>query len=209
MRKFVLFLLFLLCACTFVDDASGRESEYLVKKVISGDTIQLESGEIVRYLGINAPELYRRKEGGAEFYAREALKYNKKLVFMKKVRIEYDVEKKDSQGRLLGYVFVKSLFVNGELVKLGYARAVVKPPNVKYRDLLVDYQKKAAEQEKGLWQEKKRDSEESYIGNKRSYQLHRPSCKLVGKIPEKNRIIFRSRADAIRIGYVPCKQCKP
>lgn len=182
--------------------------EYVVRKVIDGDTVQLDNGETVRYLGIDAPELFP-KEGGAEFYAKEAARYNKKLVFMKKVRLEFDVEKKDQYGRTLAYVFVKDLFVNGELVKHGYAKAMIKPPNIKYKDMLLSYQKKVMDDERGLWQEKKRETEASYIGNKRTYTLHRPSCKLISKIFDKNKIIFRSRMDAIKIGYTPCKICKP
>jgi methylphosphotriester-DNA--protein-cysteine methyltransferase len=65
------------------------------------------------------------------------------------------------------------------------------------------------EEVKGLWQEKKGDSEKYNIGNKRTYVFHRPSCKSVAKISEKNRIVFRNRLDAIKIGYVPDKLCKP
>ncbi len=197
----------LLCLIViFVGNAIAKE--YVVRKIIDGDTIQLESGETVRYLGIDTPELFT-KEGGAEFFAREAARYNKKLVFMRKVRLEFDHEKKDQHGRLLAYVFVKDLFVNAELVKLGYAKAMIVPPNTKYKDLLLNHQKKAMEEERGLWQEKKLETETSYVGNKRAYILHRPSCKLVSKISDKNKIIFRSRIDAIKIGYTPCRQCKP
>jgi len=199
--------LFLLGLAVVLADASFAK-DYVVTKIIDGDTVQLESGEIVRYLGIDTPEI-ATKDSGPEFYSREAARYNKKLVFMKKVKLEFDVEKKDQYGRLLAYVFVKDVFVNGELVKHGYAKAMVKPPNLKYRDALLNYQKKAMDEERGLWQEKKRESESSYVGNKRTYVLHRPSCKLVAKISEKNRIIFRSRMDAIRIGYSPCRECKP
>jgi micrococcal nuclease len=192
----------------FIFTGVSLAKEYVVKKIVDGDTIQLESGEMVRYLGIDSPELSTR-DSGPEFYAREAARYNKKLVFMKKVRLEFDIEKKDQYGRLLAYVFVKDVFVNGELVKHGYAKAMVKPPNLKYKDTFVNYQKKAMEEERGLWQEKKRETEPSYVGNKRTYLLHRPSCKLVSKISDKNRIIFRSRIDAIKIGYSPCKECRP
>lgn len=186
----------------------ANSKEYVVRKVIDGDTIQLDTGETVKYLGIEAPQL-QTKDGGTEFYAKEALKYNKRLVFLKKVRLEFDHDKKDPQGRLLAYVFVKNLFVNAELVKLGYARASVKPPNIKHRKMLTDLEKKAVEGEKGLWQEKKKDTEPYYVGNKRTYTLHRPSCKYVSKIPEKDKIIFRNRADALKIGYTPDRYCKP
>ena len=67
----------LVLAIAYVNPLFGKE--YVVKKVIDGDTVQLESGETVRYIGINAPELYM-KEGGSEFFAKEAARFNKKLV---------------------------------------------------------------------------------------------------------------------------------
>jgi methylphosphotriester-DNA--protein-cysteine methyltransferase len=86
---------------------------------------------------------------------------------------------------------------------------MVKPPNIKYKDVLLAQQQKAIDEDRGLWQEKKQDTESTYVGNKRFYTLHRPSCSYVKKIPEKSRITFRSRSDAIKIGYTPCRYCKP
>jgi micrococcal nuclease len=182
--------------------------EYTVNKVISGDTIQIDNGETVKYIGIETPEL-NPKEGGSGFFARQAYKYNQKLVFMKKVRLEFDKEGKDKEGRILAYVFQKNVFVNAELIKLGYAKTSIIPPNDKYKNMFLDFEKKAQQSEKGLWQETKQDTETSYIGNKRTYAFHRPSCKYIDKIPEKSKIIFRNRADAIKIGYIPDKMCKP
>jgi len=199
-------VLFFVLTIIFINSSYGKE--YVVKKVIDGDTIQLESGETVRYIGIDAPELYI-KEGGSEFYAKEAARFNKKLVFLKKVKLEFDDERQDSHGRMLAYVFVKNTFVNAELVRQGYAKVMVKPPNTKYKDVLLAQQQKAIDEDRGLWQEKKQDTESTYVGNKRTYTLHRPSCSYVTKIPDKSRITFRSRSDAIKIGYTPCRYCKP
>jgi micrococcal nuclease len=196
----MLFLLFL--------SSIAHSKEYIVTRIIDGDTIQLDTGTIVKYIGTETPEL-SLKEGGSEFFARQASKYNQRLVFMKKVRLEFDKEKKDREGRTLAYVFVKQVFVNAELIRLGYAKANIVPPNDKYKNMFLDDERKAKQSEKGLWQETKKDTETSYIGNKRSYTFHRPSCKSVDKIPEKSKIIFRNRADAIKIGYVPDKMCKP
>lgn len=204
--KYILFFIALALSVLLPDIADSKD--YVVRKIINGDTVQLDTGETVKYLGIEAPKL-NAKEGGAEFYARDAARYNKKLVFMKKVRLEFDHDRKDPQGRLLAYVFVKNLFVNAELVKLGYARASVKPPNIKYQETFASLEKKAIEGDRGLWQEAKKDTESYYVGNKRTYTLHRPSCKYVNKIPAKDKIIFRNRADALKIGYTPDKYCKP
>jgi micrococcal nuclease len=199
---------FLTLALVFFAANIADAKDYVVKKIIDGGTIQLESGEVVKYAGICAPAL-SLKDGSSEFYAKEAARYNKKLVLLKKVKIEFEAGKKDSHGRLLAYVFVKHIFVNGELVRLGYARAEIEPSITRYKDVLLSYEQKAMVEERGLWQEQKKDSESRYIGNKKSYTLHRPSCPLVANIPEKGRIVFRKRADAIKIGYDPCKRCKP
>lgn len=188
--------------------SSAFAKDYVVRKIINGDTVQLESGETVRYIGVATPEL-NRKEGGAEFYARQAVRYNKKLVFMKKVRLEFDTKKKDEKGHLLAYVFVKKTFVNAELIRNGYARADDPGPNIKYKDTLIEAEKKAIADDKGIWLEKKKDTEQHYIGSKRTSSFHRPNCKGVKKISEKSKIVFHNRSDAIKIGYVPCKICKP
>lgn len=194
--------------CFSLVPGEAKEKEVVVSKVIDGDTVMLENGDIVQYLGIDAPKL-KKNEGGPEFYAREAAKYNKSLVLMKKVRLEFDVKKKDAQGKLLAYVYVKDKFVNAELVRLGYARADIGPPDLRHKELLLQNEKEAIAKDAGLWQEAKKDSDPFYVGNKRTYTFHKPSCPLSSKIPEKNRIIFRSRTDPIQIGYTPCKKCKP
>lgn len=48
-----------------------------------------------------------------------------------------------------------------------------------------------------------------YIGNKNSRKFHRPDCYWAQKISLHNRVIFKSRDEAINSGYVPCKVCKP
>jgi micrococcal nuclease len=206
MYRIVVMTLICVALCSSLCEA--KEKEFFVTKVIDGSTVVLENGDTVHYLGISTPRL-KKGEGGPQFYAREALKQNKTMVLGKKVRLEFDVDRKDAEGRLLAYVYVKTLFVNAELVRLGCARADIHPPDIKHKDLLLDYQKEAAGRYAGLWQEAKRETEPYYVGNKRSHVFHRPSCPLSDRVPEKSRIIFRSRADAIGIGYAPCAKCKP
>ena len=88
---------------------------YLVTKVIDGDTIQIEGGQKVRYIGIDTPETVdpTRPDG---CFGKEASEKNKNLVLGKKVRLEKDVSLTDRYGRLLRYVYVDELFVNDALV---------------------------------------------------------------------------------------------
>lgn len=48
-----------------------------------------------------------------------------------------------------------------------------------------------------------------YIGNKNSKKFHRSDCQWAQKIAAHNRVVFRSREEAIKAGYVPCKVCRP
>lgn len=135
----------------------GGKEISIVKNVIDGDTIELSDGSLVRYIGIDTPESWRKVDGkwvfDPERFAIDAAEFNAGLVKGKKVRLEYDVEKKDKYGRTLAHVFVDDLFVNGEMIKQGYARIYTFPPNVKYTDLLVSLQKEARENKRGFWGE--------------------------------------------------------
>lgn len=84
--------------------------------VIDGDTIKLQSGESIRYLGIDTPER-------GEPLFNEATELNRSLLEGKTIVLENDVTDKDIYGRLLRYVFADDIFVNLELVKRGLALA--------------------------------------------------------------------------------------
>jgi len=69
------------------------------------------------------------------------------------VRLEKDVLDRDGLGRLLRYVYVDELFVNAELMRLGYAKASPQSPNLKYSDLFSQLEAEAKEAGRGLWGE--------------------------------------------------------
>ncbi len=126
--------------------------EALVVRVIDGDTVELNCGERVRYLGIDAPETVDPEEP-VECYGPEASERNKELVEGKVVTLLRDGSDRDSYGRLLRYVFVDGTFVNGDLVWGGYAyaRSYNDPPRL--YQTLVQLERSAREGQRGLWQE--------------------------------------------------------
>lgn len=91
----------------------------------------------------------------AEPFAKEATAANKKLVYGKQVILKYDVQKYDRYQRTLAYVYVKVdtvvVFVNEWLVRNGYARVAMFPPNVKHVKLFQEAEREAREQKRGLW----------------------------------------------------------
>ena len=125
------------------------ESQVKVVRVIDGDTIEIAGGAHVRYIGMDTPETYPK----VEFYGPEAKAKNIELVEGKLVTLEKDVSETDKYGRLLRYVYVDGVFVNGELVRLGYAEAVSYPPDTRYQWQLEQLEKEAKAAKRGLWGE--------------------------------------------------------
>lgn len=122
----------------------------LVTRVLDGDTIEIESGQKVRYIGIDTPESVDPRKP-VECFAKEASEKNKSLVEGKKVRLVKDVSETDRYNRLLRYVYVNDTFINLELVKDGYAISTAFPPDVKHSN---DFKKAAAtarQNKRGLW----------------------------------------------------------
>lgn len=144
------------CVATDETSNAGSTTENLqpevyieaqVVKVIDGDTIDVtinNETHRVRYIGIDAPELDQP-------FGEEALLKNRELVEGKTVKLEKDVSDTDQYGRLLRYVYVNDLLVNGELVRLGYAEAVEYPPDTKYQELFDTIQADAKKSERGIW----------------------------------------------------------
>lgn len=121
-----------------------------VIRVIDGDTIEIEGGEKVRYIGIDTPELHHPNKAVQPF-AQEAYEFNRSLVEGKDVFLVFDVQRRDRYKRLLAYVFVGETFINAKLVADGYARVATFPPNVVYQEFFLRLEQKAREENRGLW----------------------------------------------------------
>ncbi|MFH1866514.1 MAG: thermonuclease family protein [Patescibacteria group bacterium] len=121
-----------------------------VARVIDGDTIELESGEKVRYIGIDTPESVSTRTS-VQCFGKEAWEYNRFLVEEERVSLEKDITDRDKYGRLLRYVYVGEIMVNLKLVQEGYATSYTYPPDIKYQEQFMVAEQQAREQNKGLW----------------------------------------------------------
>lgn len=150
-----------------------REGLFRVRHVTDGDTLELENGEKVRYIGIDTPSVRRREDErwveDPEPFAKEATEENRKLVEGKKVRLEFDQEKRDRFGRLLAYVYVRigffgnasydgevfldshEIFMNAYLIQKGLARPLSVPPNSRYRERFEKLAREAKQKGLGLY----------------------------------------------------------
>lgn len=137
----IIFLLLLVYGC------QSPPTTARVIEVIDGDTVVVEGGYRVRYIGIDTPEIHPE----VETFGIEAWQANRELVEGEIVQLEQDVSEVDKYGRLLRYVYVDNIFVNAELVKQGLAYAKAYPPDTKHQDYLDKLEQEARQAGLGMW----------------------------------------------------------
>lgn len=124
-----------------------------VVDVVDGDTVILEDGRRVRYLGTNTPER------GEQLY-QQAGDLNKSLVMGKTVRMEFEGDKdSDAYGRLLAYVYVGDQMINGRLISEGMAHAFFIGQKGRHNDLFLRLQAEARQRGVGMWADSGRTKE--------------------------------------------------
>jgi micrococcal nuclease len=134
-----------------------REKQWVeISKFVDGDTFWVMDSkgqkEKVRLIGIDAPEARKTGKKDVEQFGKEASAYVQRLLYNKKVRLEFDVARYDRFKRTLAYVYLENgTFLNAHLVKEGYATVMTVPPNVRHADLFVKLQQDARRGKKGLW----------------------------------------------------------
>lgn len=117
-----------------------------VIRVIDGDTLEIETKQKVRLIGIDTPE--RNDCFGIQ--AKEKLT---ELTLQKRVTLLKDISETDRYGRLLRYVYVGENFINKSLVEHGFALTATFPPDVKYKESFLKAQNDAMEHKRGLWKD--------------------------------------------------------
>ncbi len=157
-------IILILLVFIFTSCEKNDYSKIVVIEVIDGDTLRLETGQSVRLIGIDCPEMYESDKlyrdarntgkdiGMIIAQGEQAHRFTQGLVKGKVVSVEFDQEKYDSYGRLLAYVFLADgTFVNTEIVKHGYARPLTIAPNLKYADWIQQLYWEAQQKGRGLW----------------------------------------------------------
>jgi endonuclease YncB( thermonuclease family) len=124
-----------------------------VSRVIDGDSIKvkIDGMEVpIRLVGIDAPELGRKKNEPGQPYGRKATKYFASLVLNKTITIkEYGA---DRYGRILGVVFVNGTNVNLQMVKAGLAE-VYRGKQPRYFNVKIyqDAEAEAKKAKRNMW----------------------------------------------------------
>ena len=122
-----------------------RRLKARVTKVYDGASFQLGGGLRSALIGVAAPK------PGAPGSAR-ALAYLKRLIENRTVSLEIDEKPVDGSGQTLYYVFLEEGgLVNALMVLRGLGRALVKHPNVRYREELIEAENLAKRYRRGVW----------------------------------------------------------
>lgn len=139
-------------ACDDLHAAPGG----VVVQVIDGNTVVLDSGLVVRLIGMQAPKLALDREGIAKWPKADAAKAAlSALVLNKPVRLGYDDEKIDRYERALAHLFVVvpagEIWVQQQMVAAGMARVYSSADNRHCLDQLYAAEGRARLAGLGIW----------------------------------------------------------
>lgn len=188
------------------------EESAVCTQVVDGDTIYLDNGKKIRFVGVNTPER------GVEGYI-TSKNFVQKLCLNKEVGIDIDDSKNnDRYGRTLAVVIVDGKNVNEMLLKEGLAEVMYMPPSEFYpydwangdTHVASSHSSSSSSHSQHTSTSSSSSSDSgSYVGNANTGKFHDAGCTSISKMSEGNKVFFSSRDEAISQGYVPCKICNP
>ena len=190
----------------YTDTECQIEESAVCTQVVDGDTIYLDNGKKVRFVGVNTPER------GADGYI-SSKNFVQKFCLNKKVGLDIDDAKhNDKYGRTLAVVIVDGKNLNEMLLKEGLAEVMYIPPSEFYPYNWAG-ESTHIPNSQHTYSNTQSDSSSgdsgSYIANSNSGKFHKSTCSWGQKTAEHNRVYFDSRNAAVSQGYQPCKVCNP
>jgi endonuclease YncB( thermonuclease family) len=150
MNKKLLVTTALLAMGLSVASGYAASATVTITKVYDGDTVTLSTGERVRFLQIDTPEL-----SPSECYGDEARRVLVKLLSAPgqlTLKTDPKLDKVDRYGRLLRYVFIGKTNINLKLVEMGAATPYFyKGDKGQYSTQMLKAAKNAKAKSLGLW----------------------------------------------------------
>lgn len=148
------------CLVSCADGSGERGAQVLgseavpVLSVVDGDRLHVRRNDrdvTIRLIGIDTPEV-DWYGGDAECYGARAGRFARGLLDGELVELEFDQERRDQYSRTLAYLYLDDgRMVNVFLVRRGFARVTIYPPNDRYKDRLRRAEAAAQADGVGLW----------------------------------------------------------
>ena len=202
-----------------------------IKTVKDGDTVETSTGEDIRLIGIQAPEL-------DECYGTEAKLALESLLTNRQVYVTKDQAGVDRNNRLLRYMFVSrnerpeigDIHVNYEMIRMGFARVSPIAPNRQYQSDFTRAQTNAQQNNRGIWrycaneqaqalrQEASKAPSENcqikgnYAEKEKEFYYFMPGCRNYGRVKvdrSRGEQWFCSEQDALDAGFERSANCPP
>jgi len=150
--SFLLCLLFSTSSLAACPQFSGSKSVTL-KYINDGDTVTLDTGQLVRFIGINTPEIDHQNKRQSQPFALAAKSLlEEKVKTGDKLHLVFDQTRFDKYGRLLAYAFTETGINLGLLqLKSGLARHWVIGKNDLFWRCFQDAERRARLAKKGVW----------------------------------------------------------
>ncbi len=156
-----------------------------VKWVHDGDTVILESGEKLRLIGLNTPEL--GKDGKPDRpYALSARRTLQQLLKKHHYRIalRYDSDERDHHGRRLAHPYLPDkTSITAHMLRRGLAIALTVPPNDWNVSCYRDAESQARRKRLGIWSlpRYKTIKTERLTGNERGFRIVEGKILRIGR----------------------------
>jgi micrococcal nuclease len=123
---------------------SYTEATISCTTIIDGDTFRLDTGQPVRLIGIDAPELL---QPGGEM----SRQYLAHLILGKNITLEKGYQDRDKYNRLLRFVYIGDVCINEEMIRQGYAEARYLSPDDPVCEYYIQLEIEAEITRSGLW----------------------------------------------------------
>ena len=123
-----------------------------VAEIYDGDTVRLLDGRLLRFIGINTPELARKSRPAQPLAEVARLRLADLLANDKTLHLRYDQERKDRHGRLLAHPFLSDgRNLSRQLIQAGLGFHITVPPNLLWLDCYRQAEAGARQRQRGIW----------------------------------------------------------
>ena len=202
-------------------------------QTITGKVVGVSDGDTITVLDASNRQHKIRLEGidapkSKQYFGSRAKQSLSDLVFGKTVTVTS--RKKDKYGRVLGTVTLDGKDINLEQVQRGmawsYHYSAIRPEEPTPEELA---EEQARKEKRGMWADGERMPPWDYrrsghaakapfwktpttatgpiIGNRNSRIYHLPNCPDYSKVSERNRVPFKTEAEAQAAGYRKARNC--